>query len=109
MMPTFKEHVKFVLSKPYSKWYTIRINNKKIGSIYLTRQGEIGIFLEKNLQKGVRKQSLLLLMKKNPRKRYLSNVSPKNTNSMKFFEKNGFKLIQYTCELIPPKTLREHK
>lgn len=104
-MPTYQEHIKFVLSKPYSKWYTIRLKNKKIGSIYLSRQSEIGIFLEKKSQKiGVGKQALLLLMKKNPRKRYLANVSPKNTKSIKFFEKNGFKLIQYTYELMPPKT-----
>ena len=37
-------------------------------------------------------------MKKNPRKRFLANVSPKNKKSMEFFKKNGFKLIQYTFE-----------
>ena len=29
-MPTYVEHSKFVLSKPYSKWYIIFLRNKKI-------------------------------------------------------------------------------
>ncbi len=33
------------------------------------------------------------------KKRYLANVSPKNKNSINFFKKNKFRLIQYTFEL----------
>lgn len=106
-IPTFQEHVNFVMSKPYSIWYTISIKNKKVGSIYISRQCEIGIFLEKNSQKkGIGKQALLFLINKNPRKRYLANINPKNTKSRNFFKKNGFKLIQHTYELIPPKNLK---
>ncbi len=39
------------------------------------------------------------LIQKNPKKRYLANVSPKNKNSINFFKKNKFRLIQYTFEL----------
>lgn len=99
-MPTYNEHVKFVLSKPYSKWYVIKLRNKKIGTSYLTKQNEIGIFIKKNMQdRGIGQSALIQLMKKNPRSRYLANVSPKNKKSIKFFKKNGFKLIQYTYEL----------
>jgi len=106
-MPTFPEHVKFVMSKPYSKWYTIRVENNKIGSIYISRQCEIGIFLDKKFQKkGIGKQALLLLIKKNPRKRYLANINPKNTKSIIFFKKNGFNLIQYTYELFSKNLVR---
>ena len=78
-MPSYSQHVKFVLSKPYSKWYTIRISNKKVGSIYLSNQNEIGIFFDKKFQgKGIGKRALHLLMKMNPRTRYLANVNPKN-------------------------------
>ena len=105
ILPTFQEHVRFVLSRPYSKWYTIRIQNKKIGSIYLSRHDEIGIFLGKKYQKsGIGRKALVMLMKKNQKRRYLANISPKNYKSIKFFKKNGFKLIQYTYELIPVKT-----
>ena len=100
-MPTYAEHVKFVMSKPYSKWYIIKYKNKKTGSIYLTNQNEIGIFLHTAAQnKGIGKKALDLLIKNNPRSRYLANINPKNTKSIGFFTKNGFKLIQYTYELI---------
>tara|TARA_B100000029_G_scaffold515415_1_gene622293 strand:- start:1777 stop:2193 length:417 start_codon:yes stop_codon:yes gene_type:complete len=101
-MPTYAQHKKFVLSKPYTKWYIIFQKNKKIGSIYLTEMNEIGIFLKKNVQgKGLGQKSLELLMKLNPRSRFLANVSPKNKESIKFFKKNKFKYIQNTYELEP--------
>jgi len=99
-MPTYTEHVKFVLSKPYSKWYVVMYGSKKIGSIYLTKMNEIGIFIKKDFQEsGIGQTTLDLLMKKNPRKRFLANVNPKNKKSISFFKRNAFKLIQYTYEL----------
>ena len=98
-MPTYSEHVKFVKSKPYTKWNIIEWGKQKVGSIYLSKNDEIGIFLKKQFQgKNVGQESLELFIKMNPRKRYLANVSPKNIVSQKFFKKNGFKLIQYTYE-----------
>lgn len=98
-MPTYSEHVKFVKSKPYSKWSIIEYGRQKAGSIYLSKNDEIGIFLKKRFHgKNIGQESLELFMKMNPRKRYLANVSPKNIVSQKFFKKNGFKLIQYTYE-----------
>jgi hypothetical protein len=43
-MPTYEEHVNFVKSSPYSKWYIIEVDGKRAGTIYLTKQNEIGIF-----------------------------------------------------------------
>ena len=101
-LPSYSEHVSFVLSRPYSKWYIIEYWLKKAGSIYLSKNDEIGIFVKKTFQrKGIAKNALQELMKKNPRKRFLANVSPKNKNSMAFFKNNSFKLIQYTFELEP--------
>lgn len=99
-MPTYTEHVKFVKSKPYSKWNIIKYGTQRVGSIYLSKNDEIGIFLKKQFHgKNIGQSSLELFIKTNPRKRYLANVNPKNTKSKKFFKKNGFKLIQYTYEL----------
>ncbi len=100
-MPTYDEHVRFVSSNPYASWYVIYHSNKKVGSIYLSKQDEIGIFLKKGTQgKGIGTGAMALLMKKNPRSRYLANISPKNILSAKFFKKNGFVLIQHTYELM---------
>jgi len=100
-MPTYKEHEKFLNSNTYKVWYVIYLENAKAGSIYLSKQNEIGIFLLKKYQgKNIGQTALILLMIKNPQKRYLANVSPKNPNSSKFFKKNKFKLIQHTYELV---------
>ena len=99
-MPTYNQHVSFVSSKPYSKWYVILYGANKIGSVYLTSQNEIGIFIKKSFQnKKIGNTALCRLIQKNPKRRYLANVNPKNTKSIKFFKDNGFKLIQYTFEL----------
>ena len=99
-MPTYNEHVSFVSAKPYSKWYVILYRVNKVGSIYLTSQNEIGIFIKKSFQnKQIGNNAVRKLIKKNPKKRYLANVNPKNKKSIRFFKNNGFKLIQYTFEL----------
>jgi len=98
-MPTYKQHVDFIMSKPYSKWYIVYYRGKKAGSAYLSKQDEIGIFLKKKIQnKGIGRTVLHLLMKNNPKPRYLANINPKNSKSINFFKKNGFHLIQYTYE-----------
>ena len=99
-MPTFRQHVNFIKSKPYSRWYIVKDNDQDVGSVYLTHMNEIGIFLKKELHgKNIGEKALKLLMESNPRERYLANVSPKNKKSIKFFKKNGFQLVQYTYEL----------
>ena len=98
-MPSYDEHIDFIKSKPYTKWYVILKSNEKVGSIYLSKNDEIGIFILKKFQGnnfGV--YALNKLLKKNPRKRFLANVNPKNKKSISFFKNNGFKLIQYTFE-----------
>ena len=99
-MPTYEEHVNFVKSSPYSKWYIIEVDGERAGSIYLTKQNEIGIFLNEGLQeKGIGSNALNVLISKNPDLRYLANINPENKKSIKFFKKLGFTLIQYTYEL----------
>ena len=100
-MPTYNQHVSFVSAKPYSRWYVILYGAIKAGSIYLTSQNEIGIFIKKPFQsKQIGNIALHKLIQKNPKKRYLANVNPKNKKSILFFKNNDFKLIQYTFEKI---------
>lgn len=98
-MPSYKQHIKFVKSKPYSKWYIIFKEKERIGSIYLSKNNEVGISLLKaHKKKNIENSVLEKLMKKHPRERYLANVNPKNKKLISFFTNNGFKLIQYTLE-----------
>ena len=99
-MPSYSEHTRFVLSKPYSKWYIIYYKNRKVGNVYLRKMNEIGIFILKTIKvKGLGSLVLEQVLKKNPKTRYLANVNPNNIKSAQFFKKNGFKLIQHTYEL----------
>jgi RimJ/RimL family protein N-acetyltransferase len=100
-MPTYNQHIKFVTSQPYSKWYIIQQDIHSIGSIYLSKQNEIGIFLIKNMRgKKIGQMALEMIMKKHPKKNFFANVNPKNKKSINFFIQNDFKLIQYTYELL---------
>ena len=99
-LPTYVKHVKFVMSKPYSKWYIIYCATEKIGSVYITKQDEIGIhFKEKNITNKIRSKVLKMIIKKNPRDRYLININPSNTKMKKFLKNEGFELIQHTYEI----------
>ena len=96
-MPTFKEHEQFVKSKPYKKWYVISIDVGTIGSIYLTKNNEIGIFLKKQYcHFSYGNKALKLFMEQNPHSFYLANINPQNENSIKFFDNNNFKPYQVT-------------
>ena len=91
-MPTYNEHIDFVQSKPYSKWYIIYFGRKKVGSVYISKQNEIGIFIKRKfLKKGIGTKVLKIILEKNPKKRFLANINPKNKKSIEFFKKNGFK------------------
>jgi len=100
-MPTYLQHVEFIESKPYEKWYIVLLDEKNIGSTYLSKNDEIGISLIEEMKgKGMGGRILELIIEKNPRNRYLANINPNNSRSVRFFEKNGFKLIQHTFEKI---------
>ena len=86
-------------SKPYSKWYIIYSSNEKIGSIYLTKQDEIGMHFKKQYNKKIYSEVLENIIKKNPRHRYLININPKNTRMKDFIKNQGFRLIQHTYEI----------
>ena len=100
-MPSYDEHVNFILSNPYPIWYIIEYEEKKIGSVYLSKQDEIGISLVDNsLYDKIGKSVIKLLIKNNPRKRYLAKVSPQNKKLQNFFVNNGFIGLEYTYEII---------
>ena len=83
-MPSYDEHIKFIKSKPYTRWYIILKSKERVGSIYLSKNDEIGIFLSKEYQKkNIGNTALVELIRKNPRKRYLANVNPKNNKYLK--------------------------
>jgi len=98
-MPTYEEHLKFVKSQPYARWYIIEVNNEKVGSIYLTHENEIGIHLFKIYEDEQRYQNIIKkLISENSGKRFFINISPRNEFYINFSKKLGFNLKQYTYE-----------
>ena len=99
-MPSYDEHVKFVMSKPYTNWYIIEYEKKNVGAIYLSKQDEIGISINNDYEYDqIVKPALELLMKLNQRKRYLANTSSKDVRSQEFLLKNGFTSLEYVYEM----------
>src|SRR3990167_6120096 len=96
-MPVIAQHTAFVESNPYFQWLLIKNDDGSyVGSIYLTKQREIGVFIFKRYQgMGYGKAAVIELRKRVPGK-MLANISPKNEKSIKFFESLGVKLIQNT-------------
>jgi len=96
-LPDWEEHLQYVKKHDYQSWDIIWVENTRIGNIYLTKNDEIGIFIDKKLQfHGYGSKALEEFMKKNGKKRYLANINPTNYKSIQFFGKHGFIHIQNT-------------
>jgi RimJ/RimL family protein N-acetyltransferase len=98
--PAWREHLKFFRSKPYRVWFLIHVEDLIVGSIYLSKQDEIGVFLFRAFQgHGYGPAAIKELMRRTPRRRYLANLNPANDRSKAMFERLGFRHVQETFEL----------
>lgn len=99
-MPTYEEHKAFVLRNPYRGWYLLCDGSKDhvyVGSIYISRKWEIGLFIFKKYQgQGYGTKAVKWIMSKWRGAAHYANVSPNNPASQKFFEKMGFTHVQNT-------------
>lgn len=96
-MPTFDEHVDFIESRPYAAWYLVQNEGANIGSVYLTRDDEIGVFIFKRHHgHGYGPKAVEQLMEYHPRDRYYANIAPMNQISKKVFQRLGFRKHQET-------------
>jgi RimJ/RimL family protein N-acetyltransferase len=118
-MPSFEQHVEFVTSSPYQKWWIIegRMNDQKhygaersygdtpvkfeqLGSVYLTKNNELGIaILSSKQNKGYATWAILKVVEMCPGRDLLANVAPTNDRSQKLFEGLGFTELQKTYVL----------
>ena len=101
-LPSYTNHVKFIKSKPYSKWLLIEYGDKIIGSVYLSKNNEIAIWIKKSIKDykmGVHNKILQEIVTKFTRKKYFTNLNARNKKLINFYKKNGFKLIYFTFEL----------
>lgn len=99
-LPKWEDHVEFVQRKPYREWYVIKVLDKdswmSCGTVYLTRNHEIGISVIKHFRRrGIAEAALRRIIKKDNRQ-LLANVAPRNYPSQRLFKKLGFVHIQNT-------------
>ena len=99
-MPTLEEHAEFVRKQPYLAWYLLQApEGHYVGSVYLTKQREVGIFIFKAYHgQGHAKRAIQYIRQKWPG-RMLANVNPQNEVSKKLFERLGGKVIQITYDV----------
>lgn len=104
-MPSFEEHCEFIDSRPYLFWYLIINQNRKVvGSIYLTKQKEIGIHIFKQYRRrGYGKIAVTKFIKEYANSlstelltEFYANINPKNKASIALFKGLGFEHIQNT-------------
>ena len=108
-LPSYNNHVKFIKSKPYAKWLLIECREKILGSVYLSKNNEIAIWIKKDIKDykmKIRKKILEEIITKFTRKKYLTNINPRNKKIINFYKKNGFKLIYSTFQLDDKKDVR---
>ncbi len=98
-MPKFYDHLQFIKSHPYKKWWMIKIDEACIGNAYLTNNDEIGLFILPSYQGKGHGQEALDIILQVTKGRILANIAPANERSQAFFQRNGFKHIQQTYEL----------
>ena len=100
-MPSYVDHVRFCKSYPYDFWLVAFDGRKKVGHCYVTRLGEIGVFVEKKYHgRGYGSFLIEKAISLNETGRNIANINPKNKASISLFKKRGFKLIQNTYELM---------
>lgn len=98
-MPTWKQHLSFIASRPYPHWYLIDCGDL-VGTVYLTAHREIGIGILRRFRgMAYGKNATTLLMQTHPGERFLANINPMNRISITMFEDMGFRLIQQTYAL----------
>lgn len=73
------------------KTYIILINKEHAGFVHITKNGEIGYYLdEKHRKKGIAVNAVKDMLKLHPRERYFATVNIKNTPSNNLVKKLGF-------------------
>jgi RimJ/RimL family protein N-acetyltransferase len=114
-MPSFEEHLRFVRSRPYRRWFVVEIGidgrgQDGVGAVYATEKNEIGVaILDAHRRHGYARAAIVELMgqldplpaeRSVRRGEFIARVAPGNKTSQAFFEQAlGAKLIELTYEL----------
>lgn len=108
-LPSWRDHIRFFDSRPYSYWYLIQTDDLTVGTTYISKRNEIGIVLFTAYRgKGYGLEAVnQLIQKHKPLKeipgvrsgRFIANINPANERSIKLFGKLGFTHLSNTYQL----------
>lgn len=102
-MPTYEQHCAFVKRGPYACWHIVMMDDVMAGSVYLTRNHEIGVHIHSSHRRlGLAHWAIKALMWQNGEQRYLANVAPGNAASHALFKKLSGTVIQHTYAVPMP-------
>jgi RimJ/RimL family protein N-acetyltransferase len=99
-LPTWEDHVRFLKGLPYQIHYLLETRTgHKIGIVYITREHEIGIYIEpmwrgEGTGAEALKRILALYELHYPEETIKANVALGNTASVVFFLRHGFVLTE---------------
>ena len=100
----FKTHREFVFSHPYRYWFLVECQKQFVGTVYLTNENVIGVFIEHE-HLGILEETLTYVLDtfdplpKIPSVRspeFTINIAPRNTTYARIVQGLGGRLIQET-------------
>jgi RimJ/RimL family protein N-acetyltransferase len=112
IMPTYKEHCKFIASKPYKAWYIVQMSKapySNVGAIYLGHENNIGLFIFKQYHdRGYGTRAFRALKNAHRERPLYANINPNNHRSTQFWHSMGFSLLrkeekQIVLRFAPPR------
>jgi len=103
-MPTYEDHTRFVLNRPYLRWYFIVHNNEPVGAAYIThedafKQHYVGVAVFKNQRRKGYASMAIDYLKWEAEQIGISlvaNINPANKKSIALFKQAGFNIIQHS-------------
>lgn len=99
-LPEWTDHQVHVQYHDHLGWYLIMDDGIPVGSVYITKKGEIGVAVLKDHQrKGYAKAGIKAIMAVHKREEYLANVAPANSRSHQLFTQLGGTIIQSTYRI----------
>lgn len=108
-LPAYRDHLRYYRSRPYRRWYFVKVDGEIAGNCTLSHLNEIGIVLLRAYRgKGVGRLVIRrLIFDHKPlaaipgkrQRRWIANINPQNERSIATFEECGFRHIQNTYAL----------
>jgi len=98
-LPSFSAHCDFVKSNPYEHWFIIQVHNVAVGTINLSKNRQVGVFVfKRHMAIGYGSWALHELHRISPGPMY-AEINPQNLASIHFFSQFDAVHVQNTYKI----------